>query len=897
MNSLASGTSTPTRRAPRRACRDKRIVTAAFLLSALVGKSSLSAQAPSARPISELCAELPFSSFPPNQLLRRENGDGSAVSTLQSGKAGAWGEFFIQVDQPGAYRVDVDLLKGADKGIFQLLVNGDPVGGPMDCFASRPEASTVIPAGEVTFLKPANGSFRFLVKGKNPLSTGFGLALRRVTLTPVPGFMLLSPDGSCLTGGDVLLRWNPAPRARQYQVEVDGVVATVDAPATTWQGAHLAAGAHRWRVIAVGADGKPHPSNIFSFVVGPPPPYPFREFSDNFSSFKPGDWQLESMTLSSGNGAHGLEATGPGYAMQKSVRLDKTEGEFSAKIKPDGADSADGVGFQAEDGTQLYAVVDFKRSQLRIERKLQGPGRYSIFDVTPKAYQLPGWAERAEGDAIVWEIAAKAITLPPGTAYELKLAYSRRSCCVMATMVASDGSPAVTLRDLTDLRTPDQPVLFSLSGKASFEEASLRLLNKLVYKWDPDSIRIVLRPGAEGTWDAKGAFNAAVVVRNGTWHLAYRGNSKPAPPNGPPNSEIGLATSTDGVHWIKSPANPIVRKETPDDSKEDPDLIWPEGSDLVYLEENSHHISFPLPPAIQAKLKPGKWLRGEVMCSSSDFTHWSVPWLLDTGKTPGKMGGFIDTRNEPAIPAIQFGGTAYRYVTMIEEGGIDLSTDLHEWVKAGTADLKGAPDAWCTFKECSGNIFVDWDKNIRFESQIGINEDAARGKGIVGNRLCTIGEGVLSGSDPTKVLWRSDLPWLTDWYGNAPTGAPEDFTATNGSVFPGQTIIKDGWLWHFSGGNNHFTLLSKCWYGPLLECRNLRAATDAAGRCSVAVMVRNVGSLAGSGDVILSVDGKPVAEQRPVLDRDAETELRWQIAAPAGIHTISVNDTSVTESR
>ena len=225
---------------------------------------------------------------------------------------------------------------------------------------------------------------------------------------------------------------------------------------------------------------------------------------------------------------------------------------------------------------------------------------------------------------------------------------------------------------------------------------------------------------------------------HGTWSTGE--TQVPAPPNGPPSSEIGLATSTDGVHWIKSPANPIIRKDASRGSVEDPDLLWPKGSNEVYIEYNYHP---------------------EKMSSSLDFIHWSDPWLLNTGKTPGKMGGFIDTQNEPAIPAIQFGGTAYRYITMIEEGGIDLSTDLHQWVKAGSANLRGTPEAWCSDHECSGDIFVDHDGNIRYESQIGVKPASGHGGGVVGNRLCTIGEGVLSGSDPTKVLWKSDLPWLT----------------------------------------------------------------------------------------------------------------------------------------
>ncbi len=288
----------------------KLVMTTALLLFVTVDATRVLAQDQKARELSEKCAELPFNSFPPNQLLRRENPDGSAVSVLHAEKAGVWGEFFIQVDQPGTYRVDVGLLKGPDKGICQLQVNGDPVGEPVDCYASAGESLATVSFGEVTFLKATNNSFRFRVSGKNPASSGSDLALARITLTPVHGFTLLSPNGSCQTTGDVLLRWNPLPQAGKYQVEVDGsVVKSVDASAASFQTTGLAAGPHHWRVIAARADGKLQPSNMFSFVVGPPPPYPFSEFSEDFSSLNPDTWLLKGMTISKGGDSSGSRSS------------------------------------------------------------------------------------------------------------------------------------------------------------------------------------------------------------------------------------------------------------------------------------------------------------------------------------------------------------------------------------------------------------------------------------------------------------------------------------------------------------------------------------------------------------------------------------------------------------
>ena len=873
-------------------CRLAASLVACWLFCAHTVANAQTAGATTAR-----CGELPFDSFPPNQLLRSEEGAGKVVSVLQSSKVGAWGKFFLRVDQPGTYRVQVGLRKGMDAAIFQLCVGRDPVGPPVDCYAPGSATSIDTAIGDATFLKPGNYPFRFLVTGRNPASSGFSLALEEITLTPVEGFTLLSPNGSCGEASNVLLRWHVWTSAKQYRIELDGrAAATVDAPATTCQVSQLARGPHRWSVVALDSAGRQMPSNVFSFVVGPPPPYPGREFTETFASGNASEWSLESMNLAQDSTGGYLRANGAGTAILHDVRLDKTEGEIATRVTPGSADAAAGVGFQSDDGTRLYAVADLLRQQLRIERSIEGPTRYSVFVVTPRQYQVPGWVERGEGNRTIWEIAAKPIQIHPGVSCQLKLAYSRRSGCVMATLIPADGSPVVTLRDLTDLRTPDHPLLLTLSGAAAFADASLRLLNLSVYKWDPDTTRIVLRPGPPGAWDEKGAFNPAVVVRNGIWRMVYRGNSKPAPPNGPVSSELGIATSADGAHWTKSPANPIFPKEAATDSVEDPDLIWPNGSDQVYLEYHSHHVPVAQPATTQGNGKPGGWTHGEVMRASPDFVHWSDPWVLNIGKTFGKNGGFIDTQ-DAGIAGIQCDGIPYRYLTMIEEGRIDLSNDLHQWIKAGTANLKGVPDRWCNNHECSGDIFVDSDKNIRFESQIGVNPELGHGGAVVGNRLCTIGEGVLSGSDPTKVLWRSDLPWLTDWYGDAPTGAPEDFTATNGSVFPGQTVIRDGWLRHYSGGNNHCVLLTECWYGPLIECRNLEVATDTAGQCSVSVIARNIGSLDGSGQVTLSIDGKSDASQQVTLNRDTEATLRWKVSISAGMHTLAINDLSATVNR
>ena len=285
---------------------------------------------------------------------------------------------------------------------------------------------------------------------------------------------------------------------------------------------------------------------------------------------------------------------------------------------------------------------------------------------------------------------------------------------------------------------------------------------------------------------------------------------------------------------------------------------------MVYLEVN-HHL-----------------VLGESLLSGPDLLHLGEPWALPThGLHSGKVCGIVDTHNPPAIPDIAYLGQKYRYVALIEEGDVILSNDLHQWVRAGTANLRGKPDRWCNDHECGGDLFVDHDGNFRVEAQAGID-----GR-IVGNRRCTNMEEVLSGTDPTQVLVRSDLPYLPDWYGDAPTGDLNEVTFTNGSVFPGQTIFKDGYLWHFYGGNNTYTGLIQCFYGPVFEYRNLmlsRPKQAAGQRFAVSVTVRNTGSLPGTERVPLTMDGKSREDQEISLAPDTEKTVSFDVSVPPGHH-------------
>lgn len=79
------------------------------------------------------------------------------------------------------------------------------------------------------------------------------------------------------------------------------------------------------------------------------------------------------------------------------------------------------------------------------------------------------------------------------------------------------------------------------------------------------------------TWEAKDVFNPAAVVRNGKIYLIYRAEDLVGKYNG--TSRIGLATSTDGVHFKRQPQpvlypdNDFMKKYEWEGGIEDPRVV------------------------------------------------------------------------------------------------------------------------------------------------------------------------------------------------------------------------------------------------------------------------------------------------------------------------------------
>ncbi len=69
----------------------------------------------------------------------------------------------------------------------------------------------------------------------------------------------------------------------------------------------------------------------------------------------------------------------------------------------------------------------------------------------------------------------------------------------------------------------------------------------------------VLKPGKGGSWDDSGVTNPNVIFDGKIYHMWYAG----FPNRIPKILSMGYATSTDGIHWTKHPANPVLKRGEP----------------------------------------------------------------------------------------------------------------------------------------------------------------------------------------------------------------------------------------------------------------------------------------------------------------------------------------------
>ena len=207
-----------------------------------------------------------------------------------------------------------------------------------------------------------------------------------------------------------------------------------------------------------------------------------------------------------------------------------------------------------------------------------------------------------------------------------------------------------------------------------------------------DSVNPILLPGADlkfkcpvrndtVRWEEKDVFNPAAVVRNDTIFLLYRAEDVIGKFAG--TSRIGLAYSTDGLHFTKHPVpvlypdNDSLKKYEWEGGCEDPRLVE-DGNGRYFLTYTAYDGD-------KARL---------LVASSGDLYHWKKHGLVFSKAFDGKYidqwsksGSIVSKYENGRIIAVKINGLFWMYW-----GDTDIflasSEDLINWTPIETNEKK-----------------------------------------------------------------------------------------------------------------------------------------------------------------------------------------------------------------
>ncbi len=156
-------------------------------------------------------------------------------------------------------------------------------------------------------------------------------------------------------------------------------------------------------------------------------------------------------------------------------------------------------------------------------------------------------------------------------------------------------------------------------------------------------------------WEAKNVFNPAVAVRNDTLFMLYRAQDSIGKPTG--TSRIGLASSTDGIHFARYPSpvlypqNDAYKKWEWQGGCEDPRVVQ-DSAGLYYMTYTAYD-------GTMARL---------LIATSPDLVHWtkhgSVFAKAYNGKYVNKWsksGSIVSTYKDGKITATRVNGKYWMY--------------------------------------------------------------------------------------------------------------------------------------------------------------------------------------------------------------------------------------------
>ena len=271
-------------------------------------------------------------------------------------------------------------------------------------------------------------------------------------------------------------------------------------------------------------------------------------------------------------------------------------------------------------------------------------------------------------------------------------------------------------------------------------------------------------------WQKADVFNPAAIVKNDTVFLLYRCEDNPAAHLGGRTSRLGLAESTDGIHFKKHPT-PVLFPDNDAFQQYD----YPGGCEdprLVQTEEGLYVVAYTAWNAKIARLS---------IAFSRDLLHWEKKGPAFSKANDGK---FLDTWSKSGSMLTKFvkgkqvlAKINGKYWMYWGEQGVNLawSENLYDWQplldeKGGLryliAPRKNKFDSHLT--ECGPPAILTKQGVVLLYNGRNIENDDADPKLAKGTY--SVGQVVFNGRNLQTVVSRSDNPFLTPSLAHEKTG-------------------------------------------------------------------------------------------------------------------------------
>jgi predicted GH43/DUF377 family glycosyl hydrolase len=259
-------------------------------------------------------------------------------------------------------------------------------------------------------------------------------------------------------------------------------------------------------------------------------------------------------------------------------------------------------------------------------------------------------------------------------------------------------------------------------------------------------------------WEALHTFNPAAVVRDGKVFVLYRAEDNSGSMKiGMHTSRIGLAESTDGIHFTQDPKPVFYPDRDGEQSRE-----WPGGVEdprIVESEDGTYILSYT------------QWNRSTYRvgtATSRDLLHWTKhgPAFGLGGKYEGlayKSAGILTHLAGNRLVAARVSGRYWMYWGEIEVR-LATSTDLIHWFPVEGADgnplvlMAPRPERFDSALPEVGPPPVLTDKGIVLFYN-GKNANEGRDTSLAAGTYAA-GQAIFAADNPAKLLSRSDRPFF-----------------------------------------------------------------------------------------------------------------------------------------